>query len=164
MDDQSVAITFVLNSPFEFSLRRIRRAIFEDNLCIASEIDTTRRVKRAFQIHETPCRTLLIDSPRFALGTAIINRSSGVFLPLHLVVSGADDCTLVHILSPDSGCRMPLSIGIRNAVAKLQHQLWRTVGRIADGVRAPDQFVDRGKVRNIEEGKRSCSLVPDGAE
>jgi uncharacterized protein (DUF302 family) len=164
MDNENVTLAFVLNSPFEFSLRRIRRAIVEDNLCVAAEIDTRKRIHRAFQIYESPCRILLIDSPFFALETASIDRASGVFLPLHLVVSAADDCTLVHMLASDYSYRVPFPIGIRSSLTGLQHQLWRTMGRIADGVREPEQFGHRGEVRTIDEGRRSYSLMSDGAE
>jgi hypothetical protein len=164
MDSENVTTAFVLNSPFEFSLGRIRRGILEDNLCIAAEIDTTQRSRRAFQIYKSPCRILLIDSPFFVLETAAIDRASGVFLPLHLVVSGTDDGTLVHMLGPDYSHRVPFPIGIRSPLTGLQHQLWRTMGRIADSVRDPRQLGDRGKVRNIDGGRRSYSLVSDGAE
>ena len=138
------APAFVLDTPFDSALARIRRAIRDDQLCIAAEIDTAKRVKRALQIQVSPCRLLLVDNPRFMLEATAIDRASGIFLPLHLVVSGAGSRTLVHMLSPDFVQYGDLPIGIRAPVAGLQQQLLRMLRRIADKPRHVYELADRG--------------------
>jgi uncharacterized protein (DUF302 family) len=131
---------FVIDSPFDSALFQIRRAIRADQLSIASEIDAARRVKRALQIYVPPCRVLLVDNPAFMLETTAIDRASGIFIPLHLVVSGAGNRTLVHALNLEHMRHSDLPIGIRAPVMDLQRQILRSLGRIAERARNFDDF------------------------
>jgi uncharacterized protein (DUF302 family) len=126
---------FIIHSPFESALPRIRRAIRDDQLSIAAEIDTAHRVKRALEIYVPPCRILLIDNPAFTLETTAIDRASGTFIPLHLVVSEAGNHTLIHMLNVEHIRQSDLPIGIRAPVLDLQRQLLRSLGRIAERIR-----------------------------
>ncbi len=141
---ENCAPAFVLDRPFDSALARIRRAIRDEQLCIAAEIDTAKRVKRALQIQVSPCRVLLVDNPRFMLEATAIDRASGIFLPLHLVVSGAGNRTLVHMLNPDLLHYADLPIGIRAPVTALQHQLLRMLRTISDKPRDAHEIADRG--------------------
>ncbi|MDQ2776629.1 MAG: DUF302 domain-containing protein [Acidobacteriota bacterium] len=134
--------SFVVDSPFDSALLRIRRAIRADQLSIAAEIDAARRVKRALQIYVPPCRVLLVDNPAFMLETTAIDRASGIFIPLHLVVSGAGNRTLVHVLNLEHMRHSDLPIGIRAPVMDLQRQILRSLTRIAERARNLDEFSD----------------------
>ncbi len=131
---------FVIDSPFDSALVRIRRAIRADQLSISAEIDAARRVKRALQIYVPPCRVLLVDNPAFMLETTAVDRASGIFIPLHLVVSGAGNRTLVHALSLEHMRHSDLPIGIRAPVMDLQRQILRSLTRIAERARNLDDF------------------------
>ena len=126
---------FIIHSSFDSALPRIRRAIRDDQLSIAAEIDTAHRVKRALEIYVPPCRILLIDNPAFTLETTAVDRTSGTLIPLHLVVSGAGNHTLVHMLNVEHIRKSDLPIGIRAPVLELQRQVLRTLGRIAERIR-----------------------------
>jgi uncharacterized protein (DUF302 family) len=152
METHSATTAFVLDSPFDSALIRIRRALREDNLCIAAEIDAAQRIKRSLQIDVSPCRILFMDNPLFTLEATAIDRASGVFIPLHLVVSGVGERTLIHLLSPDYVSCAELPIGIRTPVAGLQRQLLRTLKRIADRMRDPHALGDRGSRHEMEKG------------
>lgn len=148
MESRAAATTaFVINSPFNSALPRIRRAIRNDQLSIAAEIDAAQRVKRTLEIYVPPCRVLLVDNPAFMLETTAIDRASGIFIPLHLVVSGVGNCTLVHILNPEHIRNSDLPIGIRAPVLDLQRQVLRSLGRIAERARNIQELADRGEDR-----------------
>ena len=153
MENRAGTTAFVLDSPFDSALTRIRRALREDHLCIAAEINAAQRIKRALEIYVSPCRILLVDNPLFTLETTAIDRASGVFIPLHLVVSGVGDRTLVHMLSPHYVQSADFPIGVRTPVIGLQHQLLRTLTRIADRIRDTHELGDRGSDR---EAGRVC--------
>jgi len=131
-ENPAATSAFVLNSPFQSALARIRRAIRDAQLCVAAEIDAAQRVKRALQIYVSPCRVLLVDNPLFMLETTAIDRASGIFVPLHLVVSGAGNRTLIYMLSPEHIRRSDLSIGVKAPVLDLQRQVQRVLAAIAD--------------------------------
>ncbi len=145
MESRAATTTaFVVDSPFDSALLRIRRAIRADRLSIAAEIDAARRVKRALEIYVPPCRLLLIDNPAFMLETTAIDRASGIFIPLHLVVSGAGNRTLVHMLNLEHIRHSDLPIGIRAPVLDLQRQILRSLGRIAERARDIHELADQG--------------------
>jgi uncharacterized protein (DUF302 family) len=136
---------FVVDSPFNSALPRIRGAIRSEQLSIAAEMDAAQRVKRALDIYVPPCRVLFIDSPAFMLETTAIDRASGIFIPLHLVVSGAGNRTLVHMLNLEHIRHSDLPIGIRAPVLDLQRQILRSLARIGERARNIYELADRGK-------------------
>lgn len=69
---------------------------------------------------------------------------SGIFIPLHLVISGAGNRTLVHMLNAEHIRRSNLPIGIRAPVLDLQRQILRTLTRIAERARDVEELADRG--------------------
>ena len=153
MSTESHAATttvFILDSPFDSALLRIRRALRADQLCIAAEIDAAQRVRRALDIYVPPCRVLLIDNPAFMLETTAIDRASGIFIPLHLVVSGASNRTLAHMLNLEYIRHSDLPIGVRAPVLDLQRQILRSLARIAERARNINEPVDRG-----EDGRKA---------
>lgn len=148
MENRAASTTaFVVDSPFDSALLRIRRAIRADQLSVAAEIDAAQRVKRALEIYVPPCRVLLIDNPAFMLETTAIDRASGIFIPLHLVVSGAGNRTLVHVVSPEHIRHSDLPIGIRAPVLDLQRQVFRSLATIAERARNIFELADRGEDR-----------------
>ena len=152
MESRAATTTaFVVDSPFDSALPRIRKALRADRLSIAAEIDAAKRVKRALEIYVPPCRVLLIDNPAFMLETTAIDRASGIFIPLHLVVSGAGNRTLVHMLSLEHIRDSDLPIGIRAPVLDLQRQIVRSLARIAERTRNIHEMVDRGGDRSKAE-------------
>ena len=130
-ENRAATAAFILDKPFEVGLARIRQAIRAEQFCIAAEIDAAQRVKRALQIYVPECRVLLIDSPLFMLETTAIDRASGIFIPLHLVISGSGNRTLMQMLDLEHIRNSDLPIGIRAPVLDLQRQLFRVLGKIA---------------------------------
>ena len=145
MESRAATTTaFIIDSSFDSALLRIRQAIRADQLSIAAEIDAAQRVKRALKIYVPPCRVLLVDNPAFMLETTAIDRASGIFIPLHVVVSGAGNRTLVHMLGLEHIRHSDLPIGIRAPVLDLQRQILRSLARIAGRARNIYELPDRG--------------------
>ncbi|HZS54243.1 MAG TPA: DUF302 domain-containing protein [Bryobacteraceae bacterium] len=166
MESRAAATTaFVINSPFDSALPQIRRAIGACQLSIAGEIDASQRVKRALEIYVPPCRVLLVDSPAFMLETTAIDRASGIFIPLHVVVSGAGNRTLIHILSAEHIQSSNLPIGVRAPILDLQRQVVRGLLRIAERMRNIYELADRGQDHSKAEpvdGFEAASPVVKG--
>lgn len=128
-------VAFVMNSGFDAALARIRRALQSAGLSIAAEIDSARRVKRTLQVRIAPCRVLLVDNPLFMLQAATIHRASAVLIPLHVVVSGMGDSTVVHLLNLAYIQSNELPIGLRSPLVELRRELFRVLSGIANAVR-----------------------------
>lgn len=146
---------FVIDSAFDFALARIRRTIRASQLAIAAEIDTAQRVKRALDINVPPCRVLLVDNPAFMLETTAVDRASGIYIPLHLVVSGNGSRTLVYMLNIEHIRHSDLPIGIKAPVLDLQRQVSRALLRIAERARSGHTLSDRAENRGLIEATSS---------
>jgi uncharacterized protein (DUF302 family) len=129
-----VTTAFIIDDPFDSALARIRRTLSTGQLSIAGEIDAAHRVKRTLDIYVPACRILLVDNPTFMLEATAIDRTAGIFMPLHLVVSAAGSRTLVHMLNLDHIRHGDLPIGVRAPVVELQRQLARALATIAQRV------------------------------
>ena len=141
-------VTFVLEESFEPALKTLRRALAEDQLCIIVELDAAKRIRHALNIVVSPCRILLVENPLFMLEATAIDRSSAVFIPLHLVVSGSGARTLIHVLGPQHSQLRDFPIGVRIPLTRIQDQLLGTLGKVADRARDADDLADRGDGRS----------------
>jgi hypothetical protein len=56
-----------------------------------------------------PCRVLLVDAPVLTFEAVALDRSSAVFLPLHVAIQGSHDGSYVNWADPvtSSGLRVP---------------------------------------------------------
>lgn len=141
-------VTFVLEEPFEPALKTLRRALAEEQLCIVVELDAAKRIRHALDIVVSPCRILFVENPLFMLEATAIDRSSAVFIPLHLVVSGSGARTLIHVLGPQHSQLRDFPIGVRIPLMRIQDQLLGTLGKVANRARDDDERADRGQGRS----------------
>ena len=153
MDNSSVThiagraptLTFVLEEPFESALTTLRRAFAQNQLCVAVELDAAKRIRRALSITVSPCRILFVENPLVMLEATAVDRSSAVFIPLHIVVSGGGRSTLVHVLRFDRSQLFDFPIGLRAALMSMQDHVLRTLGKLTDQTRGVNDPADRGE-------------------
>jgi uncharacterized protein (DUF302 family) len=123
--------TLVMRQPLDEALKLIRRALAEEGLEIAADLDMAGRIRKALRIDLPPCRVLCVDCPLALLEALALDRSAAVLLPLHLVVTGQDGLTLVHLLNPAASLYSGLPVTARAAVSKLQARVAQAVERIS---------------------------------
>ena len=99
MTGEQEPVTLIVRHPLNEALRSIRRALAEEGLGIAADLDMAGRIRKALRIDFPPCRVLCVDCPVALLEALALDRSAAVLLPLHLVVTGQDGLTLVHLLN-----------------------------------------------------------------
>ena len=117
--DQETA-TLVMRQPLNEALKLIRCALAGEELEIAAELDMSGRIRKSLRVNMPPCRVLCVDCPMALLEALAFDRSAAVLLPLHLVVAGQDDLTLIHFLNPAAALYSGLPVTARAAVSKLQ--------------------------------------------
>jgi uncharacterized protein (DUF302 family) len=123
--------TLVMRQPLNEALKLIRRALAEEGLEIAADLDMAARVRRALRIDLPPCRVLCVDCPVALLEALALDRSAAVLLPLHLVVASQDGFTLVHLLNPAAAPYGGLPVTARAAVSKLQARVAQAVESVS---------------------------------
>ncbi len=142
-------LTLVLEESFDSGVKTIRRALEEDQLCITAELDAAFRIRRSLDIAVSPCRILLVETPLAMLEATAIDRSSAVFIPLHVVVSANGRRTLVHLSNLRNCQAGDFPLGIRMPLMRLHVQVLCCLARIATNPRDADAPADRGDDRRI---------------
>jgi uncharacterized protein (DUF302 family) len=131
MSTESNALTFIMPKPFEQGLKAVRRALTEGDLQIQYEMDISGRLERELGIGLGPCRVLCVDHPFSTLEAMIADPSAGVLLPLHVVVSGLDAGTVIHILNPENVHGSSLFLGAKVPISRLLGRLMQNLGMVA---------------------------------
>jgi uncharacterized protein (DUF302 family) len=127
MTGEQETATLVIQKPLTEAIKLLRSALDEAGLEIAADLDMAGRIRKAFRIDFQPCRVLCVDSPVALLEALAFDRSAAVLLPLHLVVTGQDGITLVHLLNPAAALYSGLPVTARAAVSKLQARVAQAV-------------------------------------
>ena len=128
--DQETA-TLIMQQPLNDAVKLIRRALADGGLEIAADLDMAGRITKALRIDFPPCRVLCVDCPVALLEALALDRSAAVLLPLHLVVTGQDGLTLVHLLNPAAALYSGLPVTARAAVSKLQARVAQAVESVS---------------------------------
>jgi uncharacterized protein (DUF302 family) len=128
--DQETATLF-MEQEYNDALKLIRRALAEEGLQIAADLDLSGRVKKALRIDLPPCRVLCVDCPVALLEALALDRSAAVLLPLHLVVASQDGFTQVHLLNPAAALYSGLPVTARAAVSKLQARVSQALDNVS---------------------------------
>jgi hypothetical protein len=102
MNTEVAGLTRTVHEPIEKVLTRIRRLLLERGLD-AIEFDLSKQRPFRHAIARRSCVVLLVDSPVLLFEAIALDRAAAVFLPLHVVVSGDQDTSLVHWINPVSG-------------------------------------------------------------
>ena len=120
MNGDPETATLIMQKPLNEALKLLRIALAGEGLEIAAELDISGRIRKSLRVNIAPCRVLCIDCPLALLEALAFDRSAAVLLPLHLVVAGQDDLTLIHLLNPAAALYNGLPVTARAAVSKLQ--------------------------------------------
>ena len=131
MTGEQEPVTLIVRQPLNQALRSIRRALAEGGLQIATDLDMAGRIRKALRIDFPPCRVLGVDCPVALLEALALDRSAAVLLPLHLVVTGQDGLTLVHLLNPAAALYSGLPVTARAPVSRLQARIAQAVESVS---------------------------------
>ena len=123
--------TLTIRKPLNEAVKMLRRALADGGLEIAADLDMVGRIRKALRIDFPPCRVLCVDCPVALLEALALDRSAAVLLPLHLVVTGRDRITLVHLLNPAAALYSGLPVTARAAVSKLQARVAQAVESVS---------------------------------
>ncbi len=95
------------------------------------ELDVAGRVRQTLRMEMPPFRILYVDCPMLLLEAIALDRSAAVMLPLHLVVSGQPQSSLIYLLNPATTLYEVLPLTARAAVSKLQARVLESLGGIS---------------------------------
>jgi uncharacterized protein (DUF302 family) len=129
MNTATAAQTYVIASPFGRTLKRIRAALAELELCVVGEFDPSELLAEKT---ESRCRIVLVDCPFLALEATALDRGAAVLIPLHLVVWGGGERTHVLVAHPGTLFHFRLPAGTVAPLDRLQGRVAMALESLAE--------------------------------
>src|SRR5689334_20050509 len=98
MAEQPATITYSIAEPFGHALKSLRRAFLAQGLSVSKELNISSRIRQKLLIGTDPCAVLLVSPPAETEKRLAFDSCAAGLIPMHVVVSGRDSQTEVHIL------------------------------------------------------------------
>jgi len=109
----------------------VRGALRDHGMRVAGEMDVSARLGRALGLSLEPCMVLFVMPWPSALREERIHPWAAAYLPLHVVISGGQRFSEVHIqniIRPREGVAFP---GVYDAVMDVQRRVSKAVEAVA---------------------------------
>jgi uncharacterized protein (DUF302 family) len=116
----AVEQTYVISEPFDKAVKLIRSALAETELGVVGEFDTTEAFGKDPEKKSKQSRILLVDCPLLVFEAQALDRSAGVFFPLHVLVRADADRTQVSTVSSRELFDVRLPSGATDPMDSLQ--------------------------------------------
>jgi len=120
MNTLAAGQTYMIAERFDKVLKLVRTALLETDLSVVSEFDTTGTFGRGPGKKAERSRILLVECPLLAFEAQALDRSAGVFLPLHVLVWADGHRTQVSTADPTGLLDGRLPLSVVNPMGRLQ--------------------------------------------
>ncbi|MDP2999077.1 MAG: DUF302 domain-containing protein [Bryobacterales bacterium] len=121
------ASTFRLKMSLRDAVRRLRKGLEGEELQVAFEFEMSICLRRELQVELCPAVLLGVHSPVLLLESMVADGRAGLFLPLHVLLTGKGKETLVRVLRPECCMEAGVPIGVLTP-------LLRTIRRVESAV------------------------------
>jgi uncharacterized protein (DUF302 family) len=120
MNALGVGQTHMISERFDKAVKLIRSALAETELSVVGEFDTTGAFGKEPGKKPEQSRILLVDCPLVVFEAQALDRSAGVFFPLHVLVWADGGRTQVSTVSSCELFDVRLPLGAANPMERLQ--------------------------------------------
>lgn len=110
-----------LPQPFKEGLRALRLILESAGLRVTMEIDAAGIIRRELGLDLEPYKILFVCTPLSLLEAIVIGPAAAAYIPAHLIVTGRDDSTFVHLQALPQ-CELP---------SEARDPIWKLHSRIA---------------------------------
>jgi len=121
------ASTFRLKMSLRDAVRRLRKGLEGEELQVAFEFEMSICLRRELQVELCPAVLLGVHSPVLLLESMVADGRAGLFLPLHVLLTGKGKETLVRVLRPECCLEAGVPVGVLTP-------LLRTIRRVESAV------------------------------
>jgi hypothetical protein len=131
MNQQGRVLTFVIDEPFDVSLRMLRRALALERLRVPHEFDIAARLRQELGIGLKQNTVLYVDDPIGLLEATVMNAAGALFVPEPVVLSSLDKGCRVSARSVEPVLASDLPASLRGAVTALHDRVLAAIQRVA---------------------------------
>lgn len=135
----NAAVQIMIPERFDKAVKMIRNALAEWELSVVGEIETTGDFEREAGNNAERSKILLVDCPLTVFEAQVLDRAASVFLPLHVLVSGRGDQTLVSTMSSAGLFDARLPLGAAGPMERLQARVALAVESVLAGTGAGEE-------------------------
>lgn len=125
-------VTFVLPHPQQTALRMVRRALAQQGLRVAAELDVTRRIKEELGAGLAPCVVLYVDEPALLLEAVVFHRGAAALIPAPVVIAGSGHQTEILIRSVEALTAGGFPASVREPLLNLHVRVLEALEGIAE--------------------------------
>ena len=130
MAEELATTTYSVAEPFEQAIKSLRKALIDEKLKLAGELDLSGRVRRRLLISTAPCKVLFVTASPSAFEGLGADPWGAALTPMHIVVSARGAQTEIHFLRALPVQNGPLDAATMAAFRQLQARITQAVERI----------------------------------
>jgi uncharacterized protein (DUF302 family) len=130
MTHERRVVTFIIDEPFDISLRMLRRALAREGLRVPSEVDTSARLKKELGVGLKNSIVLYVDTPILLLEATVLNVAGGLYVPEPVVLSSSGAQSVVVVRSIKPLLDDAFSSSVREAITLLHERILKAIQTI----------------------------------
>ena len=130
MTHERRVVTFIIDEPFEISLRMLRRALAREGLRVPCEIDTSARLKKELGVGLKDSIVLYVDTPILLLEATVLNVAGSLYVPEPVVLSSSGAQSVVVVRSIKPLLDDAFSNSVREAIMLLHERILKAIQTI----------------------------------
>ena len=120
-----------MQEPFDQAVESIRRSLSSRGLRVVGHLNVSRRIERSLEIVLPPCKILFVLPNPAELSASCIHPWAAIFLPFHIVISGNEASTEIHLQNRVRSCPEAHAKELLAPVLETQAQLTTAIEAIA---------------------------------
>lgn len=132
MPKEPLLLTFSIGQPYEAGLKLVRKALDQQGLRTAAELNVSARIKHELGAGLAPCAVLYVDDPVLLLEAVIFDRGAASLIPQPVVVSGTNQHTEVLVRGVDSIGSEAVPAAVREPLRALQIRIARAIETVGE--------------------------------
>jgi uncharacterized protein (DUF302 family) len=132
MTNERSLVTFSVPGSHQATIRMVRRALAQEGLRVAAELDVAMRIKQELGARLAPCVVLYVDDPTLLLEAAVFHRGAALLIPLPVVVSGSDRHSEVLVRGVEVLIDGGLPASVREPLLNLHARIVQAMETIAE--------------------------------
>jgi len=122
--------TFVVAKRFDQALKSVRAALLAGNLEIVAEMDMPAAWPGESYDRPARCKLLLVDCPLLVFEALALDRSAGVYFPLHVLLASDGQRTHVSTVNPSGVFPARVPAGAAEPIERLEALAAQAIERL----------------------------------
>ncbi len=137
MTEQSAMLVYSLPESYPAAVRRVRRAIAQQELRVPAEFDVPAHFRHELGAVLSPCLVLYVDVPALLLEAIVFHPGAALLMPQPVVISGNERRSKVRVLNVEALLGRDLPSSVEEPLMALHTRILKALESVAEREAAP---------------------------